>query len=252
MLNESKLVLKGTLTNNAGTAIQSSNSEVYLYGNLMSNQQGIDAKLSKVLVHGNIECLGMLAVSCTFNASVNVYGNIKVGSSAIGDAVYIEDSIAMVYGNIDHAGSGPAVNIFSGMLLVYGDVRQTGALGFGIACVSGGYEVWGNVYSASAFAARANGPGASGIVHGRCQSDAGAAVEAVAGSITMYGLCLSTTGAAADVGIGGTIILRGSAYLQGTGSESITGSGTLRSYGAYANRPAAITVTVAGTLNILP
>jgi hypothetical protein len=49
------------------------------------------------------------------------------------------------------------------------------------------------------------------------------------------------------------MILLGGAVVQKNGAaDGISGIGTVRSYGAYANAAAAGTITIQGTLNILP
>jgi hypothetical protein len=203
-------------------------------------------------IYGPVTTMATFGARCAAGAQY-IYGNVTATATANGNAALCLGGNQYITGDVLHQGTGPALNVTGGKSEIRGNVDQTGN-GFGVSATAGSYVINGNVNSAASAAARANG--GTGRVNGDCTSNATAALDVTANStLTFSGRARSTAAntEAATVAAGSTLRLLGDATIERTGTaNSVTGSGTVRSFGAYANAAAAGGITIQGTLNILP
>lgn len=275
--------INGNITGQAEGALLGNLATFTAFGNINGRTRGIDCDRAtvvvtgdvnsqndegvyvntnggSVLINGNVSSQGIEGISCG-NGTLTVTGNVTFSGGG-GHASTCDGGAVDIYGDaiIQVGGAGSTIGTTSGTTLVRGNVRNYGS-GRGVQTNStGSVEVYGDVEATDHNAVLLQGLGVT--VRGRCITSSATQLVCVLQAsrrLTLgLGVLHNTSGVAGiDVAdTGGILILSGAAEITVSGGAvSITnsvGSGNVRSLGAYATTAAAGTLTIAGTLNILP
>lgn len=216
---------------------------------------------------------------------VTVHGNVTASG---GDAIRGHTGStgrSVIHGNL-YSALGRGITNDGSAIEVYGSIRANGDTpnSEGVFCLSGSVVVDGDVVAVGSSGARTNGGRV--VIKGDASSTSSQGVDVYhGGEIDLYGVASSTTAAGARIyagadggggilrirggaksaslaavvygrGVGNVLEIYGGAYLETPDTNSIVGmytggTDTIRCYFPTANKVAAGTITVTGTLNVV-
>jgi len=248
----------GFVNSSGGIAANCVGGLQWITGNVSSSASyGASCSGGVQRIQGDAVSEADYAAICTGGEQI-IDGQARNTATAVAVAANVSNASGrqIIRGGVLHEGDGIGASCTAGYQEVYGGVRILGT-GTGVKCDAGVQHIYGPVEAANGNGAFAQGGELH--AHGPVTATGAPAAIILTGSLHLYDVVKALTAGQAPVSINGAgddVTLYGAAYLQRNGAgNSIAdpgGSGQVRSYGAYANTAAAGTVTIAGTLNVLP
>lgn len=265
-------------TGTGRAAVMNGTGQQIIRGNLSADSIAANMGAGLQVIYGNVTSTGARAAYMNGTGRQEIHGRVY---SAASWGANCQAGTQVIYGDCISDGAGQAgAECNNGTQVVHGQCTGTAnsiganmngtgtqvifgncssATNAGARCDAGTQTIYGDCTSTSGWGHFAGG-GTSNL-HGMvsCSTTRGAFARASAIVRYMAGITTgSATAPAIEIGAGAApaLELMGGAYLKTGGGKSIQDplgvSPTVRSYGAYANNAVSATVTIAGTLTVLP